>query len=388
MRQPVRLHGYRRADGTYGIRNHIAVISTVACANHVADLIASGHPNAVALTHQHGCDQLGHDLELFENTLLGAAGNGNVAAVLVVGLGCEEVDASVLAKNAGKTGKPTDFVIIQEAGGTTLAVEAGREKISKFAPSCNIPPSEMNWSDLIVGLKCGGSDFSSGMIANPAVGEAVKRLLDEGARVIFGETTELLGAEKIIHARAKTPKIEEFILSRMKAVEDAASDMGVDIRGAQPSPGNIKGGLSTIEEKSLGAVCKIGDAVISNVLEFGENCVEPGLSFMDTPGNDIEALTGMAAGGAQLIIFTTGRGTPMGYAIAPVLKVTGSKRAALFMKENIDVDLSSFFHGGFSIKSSGEKIFGSVVECITGKRTKSEALGHREFAIHRVGPTL
>lgn len=388
MKSPMSFRGYRRPDGSFGIRNHIAVISTVACANHLAESISRDYPNAVPITHQHGCDQLGKDLDLFFRTLLGIACNGNVAAVLTVGLGCEEISAFELAKAIEKTGKPVASLIMQEVGGTSDSILEGRKKLDFLSSSLNLKEEEIDFSKLIIGLECGGSDFSSGIVTNPAVGEAVELMLKEGAKVVFCETTELLGAEEIIRQKSATTGVETFILNKIKQTEEMAVAMGVDIRGAQPSPGNIKGGLSTIEEKSLGAICKVGKSQIQNVLNFAEPCVNSGLSFMDTPGNDIESMAGLAAGGAQIIIFTTGRGTPMGFAIVPVIKVTATPRTARIMKENIDVDLSAFFSHGLSIKEAGKMVFHSVMEIAEGNLTKAEMLGHREFAIHRIGPTL
>ena len=380
--------GFKRSDGSVGIRNHIAIISTVACANHVVDSIAQGYPNAVPITHQHGCDQLGKDLDLFFNTLLGIAKNGNVAAVLVVGLGCEEISAFNLAKSITKIGKPAASLIIQEVGGTSASILEGKKRLNFLCSSLTLKEEDIDFSKLIIGLKCGGSDFSSGIITNPAVGEAVDLLLQKGAKVVFGETTELLGAEEVIRQKAQSSKIKTFILDKIHTVEESAILMRVDIRGAQPSPGNIEGGLSTIEEKSLGAVCKIGNSKINNVLNFAQPCCKPGLSFMDTPGNDILTMAGLAAGGAQVIIFTTGRGTPMGFATVPVIKVCASPKTVHVMKENIDVDISPFFFGKISLSEAGRIVFDSVIETARGKHTKAEILGHREFGIRRIGPTL
>jgi len=388
MSKGIRIKGYRRPDGSCGIRNHIAVISTVACANHIAELTAAACPDAVAITHQHGCDQIGLDLDLFYKTLLGVAQNGNVAAVMTVGLGCEEISAHDLAEAVAKTGKSAVSLVIQEEGGTSESVKVGRERLKKLSSSFKPSEEEIGFEELIIGLECGGSDFSSGIVANPALGEAVDLFIREGAAVIFCETTELLGAEEIIIQRSASAEVAQFILQKMNRIEEAAAAMGTDIRGAQPSPGNIQGGLSTIEEKSLGAICKIGSAKIEHVLNFADRCTERGLNFMDTPGNDIESMAGLAAGGAQIIIFTTGRGTPMGFATVPVLKVCASPKTSRVMQENIDVDLSSFFKGDLSIIDAGRKIFHTAVRCASGEPCRAEILGHREFGLHRIGPTL
>lgn len=380
--------GFQRSDGSIGIRNHILVISTVACSNYIVDSIVRDTPNAISATHQYGCDQIGKDLDLFFNTLLGISMNGNVAAVLVIGLGCEEISALYLAKSISEKGKPADYLIIQETGGTSKSIIEGKKKLEKLSLKINSERSSVDFSKLIVGLKCGGSDFSSGIVANPAVGEAVDLLVKNGAKVVFGETTELLGAEELIKQRSESDGVEKFILEKLNKVEESAAKMKVDIRGAQPSPGNIEGGLSTIEEKSLGAICKIGSSEINNVLNYGQRVSKSGLSFMDTPGNDILTMTGLVSGGTHMIIFTTGRGTPMGFATVPVLKICASPRTVNIMEENIDVNLSPLFFNKISLSEAGRMVFQFIINVIEGKLTKAEILGHREFGIYSIGPIL
>lgn len=380
--------GFQRSDGSIGIRNHILVISTVVCANYVADSIARSNPNVISVTHQYGCDHIGKDLDLFFNTLLGISMNGNIAGVLVIGLGCEEISASYLAETISKKGKPVDYLIIQKTGGTSASVMEGKKKLRTLCSLLNSEKSDIDFSKLVIGLKCGGSDFSSGMFTNPALGEAVDLLLQNGAKVVFGETTELLGAEEVIKQRSESIEVEKFILKKLNKVEESATLMKVDIRGAQPSPGNIEGGLSTIEEKSLGAICKIGSSKINNVLNYGQNCSKPGLSFMDTPGNDILTMTGLVAGGAHLIAFTTGRGTPMGFATVPVIKLCASPSTVNIMEENIDMNLSTLFFDKMSLSEAGKIIFQFIINVVGGKLTKAELLGHREFGIHSIGPIL
>lgn len=380
--------GFQRADGSIGVRNQVLAVSTVACANYVAENIARDYPDVIPVTHQYGCDQVGKDLDLFVNTLLGISMNGNIAAVLVIGLGCEEISAPFLAETISKKGKPADYLIIQNTGGTSDSIIEGKKKLGNLRKSLDPKKNEISFDKLIIGLKCGGSDFSSGMISNPAVGVTVDLLLQNGARVIFGETTELLGAEEVIKERSETAEIERFIFKKLNKIEEVAARMKVDIRGAQPSPGNIEGGLSTIEEKSLGAICKIGSSKINNVLNYGQTCIRPGLTYMDTPGNDILTMTGLAAGGAHMIIFTTGRGTPMGFAAVPVIKICASPLTSKMMEENIDIDLSPFLFNKMSLTEAGEMIFKFSKDVADGKLVKAELLGHREFGIYSIGPIL
>jgi len=213
-------------------------------------------------------------------------------------------------------------------------------------------------------------------------------IIREGGTTILSETTELIGAEHIIAKRASTPHVRDRIYEIVKRTEERIKAMGVDLIGGQPSPGNIKGGLTTIEEKSLGCIFKAGTAQIKEVLEYGDKSREKGLVIMDTPGHDVESITGMIAGGAQLIAFTTGQGTPVGSAIAPVIKITGNPRTYRTMRENIDVNAGTIIDGEEMIEQVGKRIFNEIIRVASGKRTKAESLGYHEFAINRIGPTL
>jgi altronate dehydratase large subunit len=380
---------YPRIDGAYGIRNHLAIISTVACANVVAERIAQ-KVEGVACTHPYGCDQLGEDAVLTLRVLMATGLHPNVGAVLVVGLGCEEISAQELAHSLSIKDKPALYLLIQDEGGTSKAVESGVRlalELKAHMPTENnrkLVPLE----NLIIGLECGGSDYTSGLAANPAVGIAADLLVDHGATVIFGESTEILGAEHILAARSSSHKVSEFIFNKVTAIEDAARLMKVDIRGAQPSPGNIEGGLSSIEEKSLGGICKSGSRQISGVLEFAETPRLRGLHFMDTPGNDLACTCGLVSGGAHLVLFTTGRGTPMGFATAPVLKITANKKIALRMGENIDLDLSEVLEGTIDLYQAGKMILKKILETANGGLVAAEKVGHFEYGFHRIGPTL
>ena len=349
---------YVRADGSFGIRNHLAVISTVACANHVAESVARQVPGSIVCTHPYGCDQLGADAELTFRILAAAGFHPNVGGVVVVGLGCEEISAQVLADRIRESRKPVFSLEIQKTGGTSRAIAQGIEFcrelngiMNKYDKRISISPRH-----LVVGLECGGSDYSSGIAANPAVGICSDMFVSMGAKV--------------------------------NSVEKAAEGMHVDIRGAQPSPGNIDGGLSTIEEKSLGGICKTGTGSITDAIEYGYAATTPGLTFMDTPGNDLACTCGLVSGGAHLVLFTTGRGTPMGFAYAPVIKITANKDIAQNMAENIDLDLSPVLSEGLSIEDAGKKIFSYALRVAEGELVAAERLGHREFGFHRIGPTL
>ena len=380
---------YKRENGTYGIRNRIAVIPTVACVNHVAEQIAAKVDIADAYSHPYGCDQLGFDGELSFESLRKMGVHPNNGAVLVIGLGCEEILPNDLYRLIKKDQPDTELIIMQETGGTSQCVDMGVEICLKFREKLMAQERvSVDISNLTVGVECGGSDFSSGIASNPAVGVFTKTLCDLGGKVVFGETTELMGAEEIIKSHCENEEIYNFIVNKILGIEQTAIDMKVDLRGTQPSPGNIDGGLSTIEEKSLGGICKIGKALITDAVNFGETATKNGVTFVDTPGNDMACTLGLCSAGAQLIIFTTGRGTPMGFAAAPMIKVTANSRIANIMRENFDIDLSDIIEGDLSITEAGEYVFNKVVETVNGAETCSEKLGHREFTLYRVSPIL
>jgi altronate dehydratase large subunit len=380
---------YQRENGDAGIRNRIAVISTVGCANHVAEQIASQVDLADAYTHAYGCDQLGEDLTLSFHCLARMGAHPNVGAALVVGLGCEEIDAEELCREISKRQPRCAYLIIQEEGGTSKSIEKGVEILQGFAAELEaMERTEVPLSALTVGLECGGSDFTSGLAANPALGKMAERLVAAGCKVVFGETTELMGAESVLETLCAKREHYEWICGRIRRIEQVAKDMKVDLRGTQPSPGNIRGGLTTIEEKSLGAVCKIGSLPIVDVLDFAEPAKTPGVSFMDTPGNDLACTLGLSAAGAQIIFFTTGRSSPMGFAASPVVKLTGNRVMAEKMAENMDADLSGIVDRTMSVREGGDLLFDLLMETAEGRETASERLGHREFALYRISPIL
>ena len=381
--------GYERNDGSVGVRNHVLIIPTVVCASHVATRIAQQIEGMITIPHQHGCGQIKKDHEQTFRTLLGFGINPNVASVLVVGLGCEQISADKLADEIANADKPVESIVIQDEGGTIKAIEKGSRIIEKmYKEVSKLKKRSFDLSNLSIGVECGGSDATSGISANPAVGHAVDMVVDSGGTVIFSETTEFIGAEHILAKRGVNNKIAKKIYETIKKLERELKERGIDIRGTNPSPGNIKAGLSTIEEKSLGAITKSGSRPIEDVLEYAEKPSRKGLYIMDTPGQDVESITGMVAGGTQIIMFTTGLGSPVGSAITPVLKITGNPKTFQKMKNNIDIDVSPVIKGKMSIDEAGEHIFRDIIEVASGRRTASEILGHREFAITRIDITM
>lgn len=387
----IRLKGYRRADGHWGIRNHLPIIPTSVCASETASRIASLIPGAVAIPHQHGCCQVGEDYKQTVRTLVGFGRNPNVGAVLVVGLGCEGIQPQVVAEEIAKSGKPVETITIQQCGGTLKTISAGAEICAGFARILAAQErEEFDISELVLGLECGGSDPTSGIASNPSVGRASNRLIDAGGTSILSETTELIGAEHLVAARCVTQELADRLVWMVKRIEEKSISYGVDLRGTQPTPGNIEGGLTTIEEKSLGCIYKAGDKPVVGVLEYAEpvDSAVKGLYFMDTPGEDIDSITGMVAGGAQIVVFTTGRGTPTGCPIAPVIKVTGNPETYERMSDNIDINAGRVILEEASLEEVGQEIFDMMIRVSNGDLTKAESLGHREFGIYRIGDTF
>jgi len=378
--------GYRRANGTVGTRNHVLVFPTVICAAATAEMISRAVAGTVVVTHPHGCGHMGVETEHVVRSMSGFCANPNVAGVLLVGLGCELITPRTIAERLDGYRQRYEIVNIQEEGGTTATVEKGRllvEKLLKEAAKVNREPVDI--SELIVGTNCGGSDTFSGLTANPALGNACDRLVAEDGTAILSETPEMIGAEQVLAGRAASESVKKRIYEITSATEAMAFKAGVDIRGSEPSPGNIEGGLTTLEEKSLGAVLKGGTTTIKEVVDFAVKPAEKGLVIMDGPAHDAVCNTGMIAGGAQVIVFTTGRGTPMGAPIAPVIKVATNSRIYQHMRDNMDINAGNILEGTETIESIGERIFQEIVEVASGKETRAEALGHHEFAIHSLG---
>jgi altronate dehydratase large subunit len=381
--------GYRRVNGGIGVRNHVLVFPTVICAATVAQMISRAVPGTVCVSHPHGCGHLGEERDHMIRTMAGFCGNPNVSGVLLVGLGCELLAPNLIVEELGNTGQRVETISIQAEGGTNNTVTKGKQLTEKLLEeAAGVKRELVDISELILGTKCGSSDTLSGLTANPALGIACDLLVAEGGTAMISETPEMLGAEHILARRAANDDVKKRIWEITIAMEAKIKAVGVDIRGCEPGPGNIEGGISTIEEKSIGAIRKGGTSTVMQVVRYAEKPSHRGLVIMDGPAHDVIADTGMIAAGAQMIVFTTGRGSPVGAAIAPVIKVSSNSAAYNQMKDNIDINAGVILDAGESIKDVGERIFGEIIEVASGKLTKSEMLGHNEFAIHTIGPTV
>lgn len=381
--------GYRRPDGRVGVRNHVLILPTITCAAQAAKQITELVQGTVSFIHQHGCTQVGIDYEQTFRTYVGMGANPNVYGVVVLGLGCETHQARSVAGELAKTGKPVEVVSIQDHGGTLMAVAQGAKIAARMVQDASEQMRELcEFSELMIGTECGGSDACSGLSANPAVGVVSDMIVDYGGTAILAETTELIGAEHLLADRAVDEKVKKRVYEVIEAMENRAILMGIDIRTGNPTPGNIRGGLSSLEEKSLGASNKAGSRPLQELIDYAQAPTKKGLVWMDTPGQDIEQLTGMVAGGAQIVLFTTGRGTPTGSPIAPVIKI--STNTAMFeqMSDNMDMNAGTIIEGLESIDTVGQRIFDEIGLVASGKMTKAEILKQHDFGIWRIGPTF
>ncbi|UCH08500.1 MAG: UxaA family hydrolase [Deltaproteobacteria bacterium] len=373
----MKFHGYKRLDGKIGVRNHILILPTVACANETCRIIAENLPEAVSLVNQNGCGEVEGNRQITQKVLSGLAANPNVFGSLMIGLGCELNQAEEMSRIIrSKTNKPLEVLLIQEEGGTLNTINKGiriAQDLIRQASSCQRELFDI--SHLTIGVECGGSDSTSGLVANPVIGRVSDLLIDLGGTVMFSETTEIVGAEHLLAQRAASPEVSSKIFEIVKRRESHLRSVGEDLRSGQPSPGNKAGGLSTIEEKSLGCIHKGGTKPIMEILDYASNPKTKGLVIMDTPGYDVLSVTAKVAGGCQLIIFTTGRGNPIGNPIAPVLKVTANKDTFNKMKDNIDLDFSEVLEGARSIDEVGDEVLEEIVRIANGKRTKAEVYG-------------
>ncbi|MCG5031477.1 UxaA family hydrolase [Mesosutterella sp. OilRF-GAM-744-9] len=378
--------GYRRSDGQVGVRNYVLILPGCACASETCRLAAAQVQGARNVVINVGCSDVKANTEMNLRVLTGFALNPNVFGVVVVGLGCETVGHRELAAMIRRqTHKKVVSFGIQEEGGTVattaLVVKAAREMAAEASLAQRTP---CPLSDLFVAIECGGSDATSGIAANPAVGNMSDRLVDAGASTVMSETVEFIGAEHILARRGATPEIHDQIIRICEEYEKHLAGVGQDCRTGQPTTGNKAGGLSTIEEKSLGCIYKGGTRPVVEVLREAQRPTKKGALIMDTPGYDIASVTSMVAGGATLVVFTTGRGTPTGHALAPVIKVTGNRETAHRMADNMDIDVSGILEGDLTIEQAGSRILEEVVKVAGGKTTKAESFGFSDIAVDHI----
>jgi len=386
----MKFHGYIRPDGSVGVRNYVAVIPSVVCANEVVEDICHQTVGTQAVLHHQGCCQTPPDLERITEALIGLGKNPNAGAVLIVSLGCEGVDTDRMEAEIRATGKPVERVNIQEIGGMSKAIQRGVDLAQKlYIEISGMQRVEVPISSLTMGIKCGASDTTSGVASNPVIGYITDRLVDEGGTVVFVETTEFIGAEHILQRRARTPEVANDIKRIVDEMEARAKAVGVDMRRGQPTPGNIEGGLSTIEEKSLGAIVKSGTRTIEGVLPYTGIPSHKGLWIKDTPGREIEVLTAMAVAGASIICFSTGRGAPQGFPLVPVVKICGNPITFERMNNDMDVNAGKIVTGESSLEEVGQEALGKLLRVADGESSKGEAIRYtRSLDIYCLGPVI
>lgn len=387
----MKFNGYQRPDGGAGSRNLVGILPTVVCANDVAQAIARQVQGCVGFFHHQGCCQLPPDLDRITDTLISLGKSPNLGAVLLVSLGCEGTDTERLYREIQAAGKPVEIIRIQALGGTSKAIAAGTDAAQKLVLSISARqrvPCDL--SQVIMAIKCGGSDATSGMASNCVIGYVADKMVDLGATVVFGETTEFIGAEHILAARAADETVAKDICRIVGETERRAESLGCDMRKGQPTPGNIAGGLTTIEEKSLGAIAKSGSRPIQGVLAYPQSAAgRKGLWIKDSPGREPEILTGMAATGAQCMLFSTGRGAPQGFPSMPVIKICGNPYTYEHMEGDMDVNAGVILQGQKSVQEVGEEVFALMLEVLDGRRTKNETLGYfGSIDIHTLGPVI
>ena len=390
--------GYLREDGRAGTRNYIAVVAASNCAAHTAELIAgsfdderlpSNVDGVVAFPHGEGCGHtVGPDTEQLRRTLAGVLAHPNVSAAIILGLGCEvnQID-HYLGPNAPRSSRLVGMTL-QSSGGTRGALDAARREIHQLMEQASAEQRvDIPASKIVLGLNCGGSDSFSGITANPALGVCCDMLAANGASAVLAETTECFGAEHLLIRRARNRQVAERFLGFIKGYKQYLTRFGGSFDD-NPSPGNKEGGLTNILEKSLGAAAKAGSTPLMDVVDYAERITSPGFVFMNTPGYDPVSLTGLAAGGCNLIAFTTGRGSAIGFPSIPVIKIATNGNTFRRMRDNMDINAGVIAEGEQSIQDVGREIFDMVLRVASGERTCAERLGHKEFVPWRIGPVL
>jgi altronate dehydratase large subunit len=401
LRYGMRFKGYLRKNGSFGVRNQVAVLTTTGCINELPELISRGIPGTVSLRHNLSCSHLGEDLERSSCTLANLAGNPNVYGVVLVGMGCEQISPERLYEDIRSFKKPVELYTLKGEGDWNRVVEKGRAAAKRTAEeAAKLKREEAELGDLTLGIKCGGSDTTSGLISNPVAGYVADKVIESQGTVVFTETPEILGAEHILAKRAVNADVAERILEVAAITERRIEEMGVDLRGSEPTPGNIQGGLTTIEEKSLGAIIKAGKAPIQSVLNYGEKPSGCGLYFMDGPARTAELMVGIASTGCQLMVFSMGGGLPSllpvlpaapgRFPVMPVIKMSGNPDGYEKRKEILDIYVGKVAGGSENIMEAGDRLLDEILGVASGeKQTVTETCSYEEPMLIQIdGPSL
>jgi altronate dehydratase large subunit len=377
------LTGYKRGNGTVGVRNHVVVLAAADNVNPLARQLADQTPGVAFIRASFGRGQLGDDFKLALRTMAGMAAHPNVSDCLIVSF--ELASAQRVAERVHALGRTVTMLSLLDEGGVTASLRRGQRILQdmqvKALQGARVP---IALTDLIVGLECGGSDVTSGLIGNPCLGGFTDYLIGSSGTAIFSEPVECLGAESILQARAASPEIGAALLRAVARRDEIAKEQGTDLLGANPTADNIAGGLSTIEEKSLGALAKSGTRRIEGLLDYAERPPRPGLWMMDAPSAAVENITALTAGGCQVIMFVTGSGNPVGHPLAPTIKICANPRAAQRMAEHIDVDLSAALLGKLDPAAGTRAIAASFARVVNGELAAAERLDYVDTTISRI----
>jgi len=374
--------GYRRDNGRVGIRNHVLIISVDDISNAAVEGVASLIRGTYALSHPYGRLQFGEDLDLTFNTLIGYGKNPNVAAAIVIGIEPNWTD--YITEKIAETGKPVAGFSIERTGDLQTIANAARKAKEFVHYASELPRVPIDWSDIWVSTKCGESDTTSGLASNPTVGRVFDRLEPLGNTMIFGETTEVTGAEDVIMKHCVTPEVAEQFKAGFDYYQDLVQSQGTNLMGSQPTEGNIRGGLTTIEEKALGNIEKMGKCKVVGYLEQAEEPTGPGLWFMDSSSAAAEMVTLCCAAGAALHLFTTGQGNIVGNPVLPVVKLSGNPLTVETMSEHIDVDVTGLLRFEYNLDGATDRTMEMMARTINGRLTSAEALRHEEFVITKL----
>ena len=385
MHQP--FMGYRRPDGDVGLRNKVAIIAAMDNSNPVVRRVAASLKGTVAVTPASGRGNVEPDLTVHRDTLVGLGTNPNIYGAVVVSL--EGNTAAIIAEGIARTGRPVYALSLEQAGGTIRATEmATRQALRLLVDMGKVRAEPFGWDEMRIGLKCGGSDGSSGLAANPATGCFSDAVVARGGTMMLSETFEIVGGEHLLAARCCNEAVRERLLRGVHDLLEYTARAKVDIFRSNPSPDNIVGGLSTIEEKALGGIKKGGSSPIMEVVDCARRPTAKGLVYMDAPAPGVENITSLAAGGCQVILFTTGQGNTIGCPVAPTIKICGSPESMPHLADNIDVDVSGIISQGLSLHDAAGLIEDEVVHVGNGKMTRAEILGEEEITICRFGQAL
>jgi altronate dehydratase large subunit len=381
------LTGYPRANGTKGVRNLVSVLAAADNVNPLARHLVARNPGVVLLPASYGRGQMGRDFEVSLRAMAGLAAHPNIAGCLVVSFEPESSDR--VAHLAARLGRPIQTLSFLEAGGMEECLKRGSDMLRLMRDQAShLKRVPLTVDELTVGLECGGSDTTSGLFGNPALGIFTDWVVDGGGTAVFSEPVECLGGEELLRKRAVSAQAATRLISTVQAYNDLAREHGVDLAGTNPTPDNMAGGLTSIEEKSLGALAKTGSRTIMGVLDYGERAPGPGVWMMDAPAAAVENVTALAAGGAQVVCFVTGSGNPAGHPVSPTIKITANPRTVERMADHLDVEFADVLRGKMTLAQAAATIAEVVSKVINGQATAAERLDYLETNISRIGPSV